>query len=366
MLILEPDAKQILKTHGVRVPRGICVSNYDALSRVSLPFDLGGGVVKLALYGNHRAKNGKILFFKSAAALDIIANDYFKKNKAPIYLEEFITSIHAYYISFSFHPVLKQPVFILDRNGGSGIENRRQASEHAFEPIPLDVGEALPHTIRYQVQSAAPGKHVAESLLDTARKLWHIYQAFDCTLLEINPLVQTNTGEFYGLDCKMAWDNNALFRQAVPPLTQVFGPSQPQSNVVHLPGGRAGCVVNGAGLAMATMDMLADMGYPSANFTDLGGASSTQKISELFREVIQPNRLRCLFINVYGGIVSCLKVAEGLNMSLQTTNAPLLLIRFKGRHAKQAYTYLQENNIRHRRVSNYSMLPAMLSQPDGA
>lgn len=187
------------------------------------------------------------------------------------------------------------------------------------------------------------------------------YEDLDCSLVEINPLVLTNEGKMIALDCKMTFDENALFRhpeyKELRDITEE-DPLEVEASKYHLNyiklDGNVGCMVNGAGLAMATMDLIQLSGGKPANFLDVGGGANPERIANAFRIMMSDKNVKAVLINIFGGIVRCDRVAAGIIQALNTVHVDMpVIVRLDGTNAEEAKTMLSNSGLSFKVAQNF-------------
>jgi succinyl-CoA synthetase beta subunit len=200
--------------------------------------------------------------------------------------------------------------------------------------------------------------------------LVNAYEALDCSLLEINPLVLTTEGKMIALDAKMNFDDNALYRHKDYEALRDISEENPLEveaskydlNYIKLDG-NVGCMVNGAGLAMATMDMIQMSGGSPANFLDVGGGANVTRISNAFRIMLSDPNVEAVLINIFGGIVRCDKVAEGIIEALKGLEVNLpVIVRLDGTNAKEGLSMLQKSDMEFRVAQNFEEAAKLVTE----
>src|SRR5690606_25672973 len=346
--IHEYQAKELFLAHGIPVPPGRVASTADEAHAIAR--ELGGTVVVKAQV--HSGGRGK------AGGVKLAANPQEARAKAEAILKLQIQGLpvrkvlvapaldiaHEYYLGIVLDRAEGLPLIMVSREGGIEIEEvAREKPEalfrHHFHPvIGLREFEA-----RELATSIEPDQKVARQIAAILRKLCRAYVALDATLVEINPLVLTPGGDVVALDAKVNLDDNALFRH--PELEAMRDPDTEtdqdrQARELGLSfiklEGTIGCVVNGAGLAMATMDLVKHFGGEPANFLDIGGSSDPRKVVTAIRIITQDPQVRAILFNIFGGITRCDDVARGLVQGIQETKVELpIVIRLVGTNEKE-------------------------------
>jgi len=249
-----------------------------------------------------------------------------------------------YYISFVIDRNSKSTVLIMSREGGMDIEEVAAASPEKIFKIAIDPHTGVPDFLaREAAWSLFSSSNIVKQAVPLIQNMYRLFTDKDASLVEINPLVITAQGELVAIDGKMNFDDNALFRQ--PEVEALFEPTDEERkeqdakskgfSYVHL-GGKIGCMVNGAGLAMATMDMIKLYGGEPANFLDIGGSSNPVKVIEAMKLLLADPQVNVVLINIFGGITRCDDVAKGLIEAFKSidTNIPVV-IRLTGTNEKE-------------------------------
>ncbi len=338
MNIHEYQAKKILRSFGVPTPCGVLATSPEYA--VAAADELGGSVwvVKAQIHAGGRGKAGGVRVCKSAdeveqAAADLLGSVLVTrqtgnagKEVRKIYIEEGIDIASEYYLSLLVDRESEAISFVVSLAGGMDIEDvALQAPEKILaRPIATDQGltdadcAAMAEMLGLSGKAATHFRRLAEGLYRT-------FVECDCSLLELNPLVQTTSGDLVALDAKMAFDDNALYRQ--PQATAMRDADEEDAreteaaqfglNYIVLDG-TIGCMVNGAGLAMATMDIIQLKGEKPANFLDVGGGVTVEAVTEAFKLLFSDTHVKAVLVNIFGGIVRCDIISNGLIEAIKT------------------------------------------------
>ena len=255
-----------------------------------------------------------------------------------------------YYVSIIVDRKTKCPIYMLSRAGGMDIEQVARETPEKITKITID---PLIGVFDYKARQAAyalfDDKEIVKQAVPIMKNLYRLFKEKDASLVEINPLVLTKSGELKAIDAKMTFDNNALFRH--PDILKFNEPTEEEKveqeakskgfSYVNL-GGEIGCMVNGAGLAMATMDMIKLYGGSPANFLDIGGSSNPEKIVEAMKLLLSDKHVRVVLINIFGGITRCDDVAKGLLEAFATLKTDMpIVIRLTGTNEKEGRELLK-------------------------
>ncbi|MGA1118318.1 MAG: ADP-forming succinate--CoA ligase subunit beta [bacterium] len=369
MKIHEYQAKQILAKYGVTIPRGKVAFTVD--EAVSAAEELGTEicVVKAQIHAGGRGKGGGVKVSKGLEAVrtnaeQILGMQLVTHQTGPkgqqvkrVLVEEGMDIKKELYVSLLVDRGSQQVVMLSSTEGGMDIE---QVAANTPEKI-LKVGIDPTIGMRpYQATELAYGLEIDKinpKLIRPAAALFQgLYEAFvneDCSLVEINPLVLTGDGRVIALDSKITIDDNALFRhkdtlelrdldEEDPAETEA---SENDLNYIRLDGS-IGCMVNGAGLAMGTMDIIKACGGEPANFLDVGGGSTQERVELAFRLISSDPHVKCILINIFGGIVRCDMVAAGVVAAIKTVDLKVpVVVRLEGTNAAEAHQIVNDSGL---------------------
>ena len=365
MNLHEYQAKELLSRYGVKVPRGRMVESVADAARAAEELGLPV-VIKAQIHAGGRGKAGGVKLARTAPDVPRVAGEILgKKLVTPqtgaegkevrkLLVEEGLAIQQELYLTFLVDRSLGRPVCIASSAGGMEIE--KVAAETPEKILRVEVDPAV--GLRpYQARRIAYGLGLVE---DVHRKavafMLSLYQAFrglDCSLLEINPCLVTEEGEVLALDAKINLDDNALFRHkdllSLRDITEE-APLEVEAskfglNYIKLDGD-VGCMVNGAGLAMATMDIIKLSGSSPANFLDVGGGASAEQVKNAFRILTSDPQVKAVLINIFGGILRCDRLAEGVIAAVQElgVKAPIV-IRMEGTNVELGKKMLAESGL---------------------
>ena len=366
MNIHEHQAKELLRGFGVAVPKGIAAFTVD--EAVSAAKKLGSDVtvVKAQIHAGGRGKAGGVKVVTSAAevkteAQRILGSTLVTHQTGPagkevqrLYIEEGCDIATELYLSMLVDRSSSQITIIASTEGGMDIEAVAAETPERILTISIDPATGLKsHHIR-SVANAL--KLTGITVKQASGFLSGIYRAFtelDASLVEINPLVVTNSGDLLALDAKMSFDDNALFRQkdvlALRDLTEEdereVKASEFDLNYIKLDG-TIGCMVNGAGLAMATMDIIKLEGGEPANFLDVGGSATTERVTEAFKIILSDKNVEGILVNIFGGIMRCDVIAEGVVEAARTLGLTKpLVVRLEGTNVEKGKQIMGESSL---------------------
>ncbi len=383
MKVHEYQAKELLRKYGVNVPEGRVVEDraqiapaFDALSGsiVAVKSQIhAGGRGKGVVYDGPDPKSAKKIQeggVKVAKSRDeavtyggnILGNFLVThqtgghgKRVNKIYLEKGTDIAREFYLSILVDRAVSKPIIMASTEGGMDIEEvAAKTPDRIFrlvvEPnIGLQPWQARDILFRLGVPAETQKQGVA-----FLRALWNAYEGEDCSMLEINPLVLTKQNELVALDCKMDLDDNAMFRHAENAKLRDTTEEDPLElkasefnlNYIKLDG-NVGCMVNGAGLAMATMDIVKLAGAEPANFLDVGGNANPQTVANGFRIILGDPNVKAIFVNIFGGIVQCDRVANGIVAAAREVDIHVpLIVRLKGTNADKARDILNGSGVK--------------------
>lgn len=365
MKIHEYQAKELFKQYGIDVPKSIlCEKREDiekSISKVSIPC-----VIKAQVHSGARGKAGGVKLADSYENALNIANSILgmelkstqagikKVNK--ILIEEAVKIDKELYISLTFDRANECIAFIISSQGGMDIEEVAKSSpekiytmliKDKFEPLSL-------------ISKLGFDEKITIKICNIANSLYKLIKEKDASLVEINPLVVTKTADVVALDAKINFDDNALFRHEEIAALKDEKEENPYEleaqkyglNYIKLDG-TIGCMVNGAGLAMATMDIIKLAGKDAANFLDVGGGASSEKIEHAFKILISDKNLEAVFINIFGGILRCDFLAEGVKNAIQNLkiNIPVI-VRMEGTNKEEGAKILANSGLKFTVVKN--------------
>ena len=366
MKIHEYQAKDLLRSYGVAVPRGVAC--FDVAQAVRAGSTLGGArwVVKAQIHAGGRGKGGGVRVARSALELGQYASDMFgmrliTRQTGPegrivkrVLIEEGIDIRQELYLGLVVDRRSQCAVLMASSQGGMDIEEVAAKAPDKIQKCYIDPFAGLSAE---QAAEVAREIHVPDALTQQAVALLQgLYKAFDETdasLVEINPLAVTGDGRVLALDAKMTFDDNALFRhpdiQALRDLDEEdeveIEASKFGLSYISLDG-NIGCLVNGAGLAMATMDIIKLYGASPANFLDVGGGASTEKVTEAFKLMLKNPKVEAILINIFGGIMKCDVIARGVVDAVREVKLSVpLVVRLEGTNVDLGKKILADSGL---------------------
>ncbi len=366
MNVHEYQAKRLFADYGVPVPAGrAAASEAEAIAAAG---ELPGPVwvVKAQVHAGGRGKAGGVKLCRSASEVGAAAKAMLGRRLVTkqtgaaglpierVYVESGSAIARELYLSLLLNRETGRIAFVASAAGGMDIEEVAAKEPHRILRADIDPAPGLQG---YQCRRLAfglglAGKQLAE-FERIARALYRLYLERDLALVEINPLIVTRDGALVALDAKINAEANALYRQ--PELAQLRDPSQEDAmereasthelNYVSLDGNIA-CMVNGAGLAMATMDLIKLHGGAPANFLDVGGTATAERVTAAFRLILSNERVRAVLVNIFGGIVRCDVIAEGIVQAVRQVGVKVpVIVRLEGTNADQARRILAASGL---------------------
>jgi succinyl-CoA synthetase beta subunit len=364
--IHEYQGKAILARHGVPVPRGEVAFSVEEAGAVARR--LGGGVtvVKAQIHAGGRGKGGGVKVVKDAAAAEDIAKQILGmtlvthqtgpegRKVERLLIEEGMKIAKELYLGLLIDRAAGCPVMMASAEGGMDIEEVAEKNPDAIKKVAISPITGL---TGFQARQLAFGIGLAPEHVNKAVKVMQqIYETFvttDASLIEINPLIVTEGGDVIALDAKVTFDDNALYRhQDFRDLRDLaeedpleIEASKFSLNYIRLDG-TIGCMVNGAGLAMATMDIIKLAGGQPANFLDVGGGANAEQIKNAFRILMSDKNVKAVLINIFGGILRCDVLAQGVIAAVTELGVPVpIVIRMEGTNVEQGKAMLRESGL---------------------
>lgn len=365
MNIHEYQAKEILSGYGISVPRGRVATTADQVERAAK--ELGGRcVVKAQVYAGGRGKAGGVRLASRVEEAGEIAKELFGKNLVTrqtgpeglrvrrILVEEPLEIDRELYLSVTLDRESSRYCLIASSEGGMDIEEVARTTPERILVLTIDPFTGLRS---FQARRLALELGLAGTLgEDCVQLMLNLYRCFwekDCSLVEVNPLVVTRAGWLVAMDAKMSFDDNALHRHREYPDLVDYSQLNPLEitaakydlSYIKLSGTIA-CMVNGAGLAMATMDVLKEAGGEPANFLDVGGGASREKVAEAFRIILQDRDVAGVFVNIFGGIMRCDIIAQGIIEAASERGCRLpIVVRMDGNRVEEGKRLLMESGL---------------------
>jgi succinyl-CoA synthetase beta subunit len=368
--IHEYQGKQLLRQYGVPVPLGVAaMTAEEAIAAIPKVQEQGGTevvVVKAQIHAGGRGKGGGVKVAKTRADAEAAVAKIFGmqlvtpqtgaegKRVQRMLIEQGLAIAHEYYLGMLLDRASGRVTVMASVEGGMDIEevaasHPEKIFKHGIDPA---IGWQDWQSRQLAKQLGLAGK-VAQAFSGFMRALARCYDDLDCSLLEINPLVTTTDGRVLALDAKMSFDDNALYRH--PEIEALRDPSEEdpaeqaakQWDLSYIAlEGNIGCMVNGAGLAMSTMDIIKYYGGAPANFLDVGGGASAEKVTAAFKIITTDPEVKAIFVNIFGGIMKCDTIASGVIAAVREVGLKVpLVVRLEGTNVELGKQLLAESGL---------------------
>jgi succinyl-CoA synthetase beta subunit len=366
MNLHEYQSKQLFARYGIPIPQGRVATTADEAAAAAQ--ELGGGpwVVKAQVHAGGRGKGGGVKLVRDiaslrAAAADMLGRRLVTHQTGPeglpvekVYVEQGSAIAREMYLSLVLNREKGRVAFIASAAGGMDIEEVARSSPEKIVTVSVHPAAGLQP---YQCRQLAFGLGLSGDQIgefsSLAEKLYRLYLELDASLVEVNPLIVTKDGRLVALDAKINIDANALFRQKEVALLRDPDQEDPMEriagehdlNYVSLDGDIA-CMVNGAGLAMATMDLIKLHGGAPANFLDVGGGATAERVTAAFKLILSNAKVRAILVNIFGGIVRCDLIAQGIITAVKEVGVGLpVVVRLEGTNAEAARKLLVDSGL---------------------
>ncbi|EPD3920390.1 ADP-forming succinate--CoA ligase subunit beta [Campylobacter jejuni] len=367
MNIHEYQAKAIFVDNGIPTLKGKVAFSVD--EAVANAKELGGSVwaVKAQIHAGGRGLGGGVKIAKNLDEVKDYASKILGMNLVThqtgpegklvqkLYIESGANIVKEYYLAILFNRMAEQITIIASSEGGMDIEKVAKESPEKIAKVGIDpqIGFKMFHGLEV-ARVLGLDKDEGKKLISMIAKLYKLYMDKDMNMLEINPLIKTAEGDFYALDAKCSFDDSALYRH--PEIAKLRdtteeNPAEREAaefglSYVKLDGDVA-CMVNGAGLAMATMDIINYSGAKPANFLDVGGGASPETVAKAFEIILRDKNVKVIFINIFGGIVRCDRIANGILEATKNVEVNIpIVVRLDGTNAAEAKTILDNSNLK--------------------
>ncbi|EOH7009162.1 TPA: ADP-forming succinate--CoA ligase subunit beta [Campylobacter jejuni] len=367
MNIHEYQAKAIFADNGIPTLKGKVAFSVD--EAVANAKELGGSVwaVKAQIHAGGRGLGGGVKIAKNLDEVKDYASKILGMNLVThqtgpegklvqkLYIESGANIVKEYYLAILFNRMAEQITIIASSEGGMDIEKVAKESPEKIAKVGID--PQIGFKMFYGLEVARVlglDKDEGKKLISMLAKLYKLYMDKDMNMLEINPLIKTAEGDFYALDAKCSFDDSALYRHPeIAELRDITeeNPAEREAaefglSYVKLDGDVA-CMVNGAGLAMATMDIINYSGAKPANFLDVGGGASPETVAKAFEIILRDKNVKVIFINIFGGIVRCDRIANGILEATKNVEVNIpIVVRLDGTNAAEAKTILDNSNLK--------------------
>ncbi len=366
MNLHEYQSKQLFERAGIPIPQGITVEQTSEVANAASNIDSEGWVAKAQVHAGGRGKAGGVKIAKEGAELEAIVGEMLGGSLSThqthgralpinqVLIEQTLDIQSELYLGALVDRDKEQIVYMASAAGGMDIEQVAAESPEKILTVHAHPAAGLQP---YQCRQLAfglglEGKQIG-MLTKILKGLHALFTHNDFSLVEINPLIVTGSGELLALDAKINIDDNALYRH--PRLQEMHDPtqedaaeleaSQHELNYITLDG-NIGCMVNGAGLAMATMDLIKLHGGDPANFLDVGGGTTAERVAAAFKLILSDDKVRAILVNIFGGIVRCDLIAEGIITAIEEVGVSIpVIVRLEGTNAAEGMKMLKESGL---------------------
>jgi succinyl-CoA synthetase beta subunit len=366
MKIHEYQAKDLFRSYNVTVPEGYPAFSVKEALEVYDKLNTETVVVKAQIHAGGRGKGGGVKLAHSRAEVEELASKILGMNLIThqtgsegkevqrLLIEEGVNIQRELYAGIVLDRAAKQYVFMVSTEGGVEIEKVAAETPEKIikEWINPENGFTKKQGGKLALKLGLVNGQIS-SAVDIFTSLWNVFSDLNCSLLEINPLVVTSQEQVIALDAKLNLDSNGLFRhrellelrdKSEEDPAELLA-SQYNLNYINLDG-NVGCMVNGAGLAMATMDIIKLTGGEPANFLDVGGVANAETVANGFKIILSDPNVKSILINIFGGIVRCDRVAQGVIHAMDTVNVTIpVVVRLEGTNAKEAAELLNNSSL---------------------
>jgi succinyl-CoA synthetase beta subunit len=366
MNLHEYQAKTLLQKYGIPVPRGQVAAAANEVVAAANEISGNAWVVKAQVHAGGRGKAGGVKVVKSAIEAQNVATELLGKTlvtyqNAPdgqpvnqVLIEETLPIARELYLSMLVDRALERVVVVASVAGGMDIEEIARTSP---EKIFQEACDPLNGLVDFQARNLAFKLELSGDQIGAFTKLlkglYRLFKENDLALLEINPLVVTTDGKLYALDCKMSVDDNALYRQKALAEQRDWSQEDSKEATAHHAGlnyialnGNIGCMVNGAGLAMATMDLIKLHGGMPANFLDVGGGATAETVAKAFKIILADSNVTAILVNIFGGIMRCDIIAEGIITAVKEVGMQIpVIVRLEGTNVDLGKKMLRESGL---------------------
>lgn len=370
MKIHEYQAKELLKDYGIPIQDGVTIEDIGqaeaALDQVSKDFGAKQYVIKAQIHAGGRGKGGGVKFstsresalenLKNILGMTLITHQTGDEGRLvkKVMVAEALDIKQEFYAAITLDRTKGQDVFMVSSEGGMEIEEVAKTSPEKIVRIAITPGFGLrPFQARSLALALGLEGSAAKQAISMFQKLYKLYRELDCSIVEINPLIVTDQGDLVALDAKMNFDDNALYLHSNVAEMRDLDEEDPAEveaakynlNYIKLDG-TVGCMVNGAGLAMSTMDIIKQVGGSPANFLDVGGGANVETVKNGFRIILSDENVKAVLINIFGGIVRCDRIANGIIEAVKELdlNVPVV-VRLEGTNAEVAKEILANSDV---------------------
>ena len=367
MNIHEHQAKKILKNFNINVPNGVAIFSLEEIDEKSKILKTSTVALKAQIHAGGRGKAGGIKIVNNINELKTQAKNLFGKKLVThqtgpqgrvvkrLYLEETCDIAKEFYLSCLIDRSSSKIAFISSGEGGIDIENVAKRNPEKITTVKINLSESINNEdIKKIINPFKLSEKVTESAFDLIQSIYKVLIEKDANLIEINPLILTKENNLLCLDAKISFDDNALYRHPDILSLKDFNEEDPieteasKHNLSYIKlDGKIGCMVNGAGLAMATMDIIKLYGSKPANFLDVGGGASKEKVSAAFKIILSDKNVKGILINIFGGIMRCDVLAQGVVEAAKEINLSVpLVVRLAGTNVELGKDILSKSKLK--------------------
>ena len=366
MNVHEYQAKSILKNYNVPVPNGVVIYNAEDAEKAAWQIKTDLAVVKAQIHSGGRGKAGGIKLAKSiddvkSHTKELLGKTLVTKQTGPsgkkvnaVLIEEGYNILKEYYLAFVLDRESSQVVLMASEYGGMDIEEIAAKSpdkihKENINPL-IGLSEFQARRICFDINMPM---ELINNAVDLMMDLYKCFMEKDCTLAEINPLIVTEEKQLIALDAKFNFDENSLFRNK--DILEFRDPKEENEKELEAAkhglsyislDGNIGCMVNGAGLAMSTMDIIKYYGGEPANFLDVGGSATEENVTKAFEIILSDKKVEGIFVNIFGGIMKCDVIAKGIVNAVKTVDLKVpLVVRLEGTNSKLGMEIIQKSNL---------------------
>ena len=375
MNIHEHQAKEILKEFGIPTPNGVAIFNLKEINEKVKKLSTANFVIKAQIHAGGRGKAGGIKIVKNFAELVKEAKNIFGKTLVThqtgpsgrevkrLYVEETCDIAEEFYLSCLVDRSSSKIAFISSAEGGVDIEQVAKKNPQKIVTVKINLSKSVSEEdVKKIIKPFSLSNKSKKQAYNLINSIYKVLIEKDASLIEINPLVLNKNEDLLCLDAKINFDDNALYRHPDIASLKDFNEEDlieteaSKHNLAYIKlKGKIGCMVNGAGLAMATMDIIKLYGSEPANFLDVGGGASKEKVSAAFKIILSDGNVKGILINIFGGIMRCDVLAQGVVEAAKETNLSVpLVVRLAGTNVELGKEILKKSNIKIISANNLS------------
>jgi len=355
MKIHEYQAKELFKSYGVPIREHVIVKSAGEAGPAAERFG-SETVIKAQVLVGGRGKAGGVKRAKTPAQAVEKAEEILALTIKDLPVEKVLVTpasdiLQEYYIGFTLDRTKREILLMMSKAGGVDIEELAKTQPDAIVKFPISISEGIEsEKLKPVLKDLFGAEHLSEEALSVAERLYKLFVDKDCSLVEVNPYALEKDGGLYALDAKVNFDDNALYKH--PDIQKLKNPEEYSRDEIEAKkqglsfvsmDGYIGCIVNGAGLAMATMDLIKYFGGQPANFLDVGGSSSPDKVLNALRIIMSNRKVTAIIINIFGGITRCDDIANGILMAMDRIDIDIpLVIRLIGTNEQEGRKILTD------------------------